>query len=195
MKIIHCADLHLDARMTANLPSDLAKKRRRELLQTFLRMVDYAAEEDVKAILISGDLFDRKQITVTAANTVLDAVRSHPEIIFFYITGNHERNGFLEMIQELPENLKLFGETWRTYEAGPVTVTGIDRGPDMDPGVYASLVPDPSCFNIVMLHGQLTEYAAAGQYESIPLRELRGKPIDNLPTPWDENTGTEEKVS
>ena len=59
MKIIHCADLHLDSNMTSNLTSEKARERKRELLLTFHRMIQYAADNDVRAILISGDLFDK----------------------------------------------------------------------------------------------------------------------------------------
>ena len=40
MKLIHCADLHLDAKMTALLDPEQAKERRAEMLQTFRRIVD-----------------------------------------------------------------------------------------------------------------------------------------------------------
>ena len=35
MKLIHCADLHLDSDMTSNLTKEKAKERRTELLVTF----------------------------------------------------------------------------------------------------------------------------------------------------------------
>ena len=63
MKIIHCADLHLDSKMTANLDRKKAKERKIELFNTFNNMVKYASEHDVKAILIAGDLFDKKNVT------------------------------------------------------------------------------------------------------------------------------------
>ena len=44
MKIIHCADLHLDSKMESNLDREAASMRRDELLDTFERMVTYAAE-------------------------------------------------------------------------------------------------------------------------------------------------------
>lgn len=71
MKIIHCADLHLDSRMNANLEKDKAKERKGEILHTFERMITYAAENGVSAILIAGDLFDTKNISATARNAVL----------------------------------------------------------------------------------------------------------------------------
>ena len=60
MKLIHCADLHLDSDMTSNLTKEKAKERRTELLVTFQRMITYAKENDVHHILISGDLYDKK---------------------------------------------------------------------------------------------------------------------------------------
>ena len=60
MKLIHCADLHFDSKLNANLSQESAKERRAELLDTFVRMVAYAKENAVEAILIAGDLFDTK---------------------------------------------------------------------------------------------------------------------------------------
>ena len=39
MKILHCADIHLDSAMTANLDKDKARERRSELLASFKDMV------------------------------------------------------------------------------------------------------------------------------------------------------------
>ena len=46
MKIIQCADLHLDSRMTSNLNPDKAKERKAEILNTFVNMVDYASAKE-----------------------------------------------------------------------------------------------------------------------------------------------------
>ena len=58
MKIIHCADLHLDSNMTSNLSREQAKQRKAELLATFERMIAYAKDNFVKAVIIAGDLYD-----------------------------------------------------------------------------------------------------------------------------------------
>lgn len=60
MKLIHCADLHLDSSMTTHLTKEKAKERKAELLASFNRMMEYADRENVSAVLIAGDLFDRK---------------------------------------------------------------------------------------------------------------------------------------
>ena len=56
MKIIHTADIHLDSKMESNLPAAASKKRRSELLLSFIEMVDYAIKNEVTAIIIAGDL-------------------------------------------------------------------------------------------------------------------------------------------
>ena len=80
MKIIHCSDLHLDSKMETNLDKERARERKNEILLTFERMVQYAKENDVKIIIIAGDLFDKKTVTVKAKNTVKNAIISNPEI-------------------------------------------------------------------------------------------------------------------
>ena len=50
MKIIHCADIHLDSKMSANLTKEKARERKTELLTTFQNMVTYGAEQGVAEI-------------------------------------------------------------------------------------------------------------------------------------------------
>ena len=53
MKILHCADIHLDSAMTANLDKDKARERRSELLASFKDMVGYAVKECIGVIIIA----------------------------------------------------------------------------------------------------------------------------------------------
>ena len=57
MKILHCADIHLDSAMTANLDKDKARERRSELLASFKDMVGYAVKECIGVIIIAGSWF------------------------------------------------------------------------------------------------------------------------------------------
>ena len=87
MKIIHCADLHLDSKMTSNLSKEQAKERKMEILRTYSRMIEYAKNNDVKAIIIAGDLFDTRNVSATARNLVKDSITSNPDIDFYYLKG------------------------------------------------------------------------------------------------------------
>ena len=94
MKIIHCADLHLDSKMTANLTKEKAKERKMEILRTFSRMVEYAVKNGVSVIIIAGDLFDTRNVSATVRNYVRDVIVNHPDIDFLYLKGNHDNDNF-----------------------------------------------------------------------------------------------------
>ena len=151
MKIIHCADLHLDSQMTANLTKEQARERKREIIRTFTRMVEYAEKTGVRLIMISGDLFDTRNVSALARNTVRDMICTHPQIDFLYLRGNHDSDNFLSKLEEVPDNLLLFSDTWTAYRYG----------------------------NIVM-HGQAGDYACRSQAENISLNQLKNKNIDYL---------------
>jgi DNA repair exonuclease SbcCD nuclease subunit len=182
MKFIHCADLHLDSKMNTNFDKECAKERKGEILHTFERMVGYAVQNHVEAILIAGDLFDRKNISATARNTVLYAMKEHPEIRFYYLKGNHDNDNFLNDEEEIPSNLKLFGSQWTCYSEadGRIAITGIELSPENAGSAYVDLVLDPNQFNIVMLHGQEAEGQTRDQAAVINLKALRNKGIDYL---------------
>ncbi|MBQ3664709.1 MAG: metallophosphoesterase [Lachnospiraceae bacterium] len=189
MKIIHCADLHLDSKMTANLTKEKAKIRKAELLNTFINMVRFASENDVKVIIIAGDLYDTKNISVTAKNTVLDEMVKHAEIDFYYLRGNHDSESLLEGVQ-IPKNLKLFGENWISYVANhesgiqqrgsEIVITGIELTSENHNSIYDTLNLNPAQFNIVVLHGQESLHKAENDTWRISIRELKNKGIDYL---------------
>lgn len=196
MKIIHCADLHLDSKLNTNLDGAKKRERKAELLGTFTRLIDYAVKNAVKAIIIAGDLFDTKHVSVTARNTVSQAVINHPEITFYYLKGNHDADGFLNQLEAMPDNLKLFSDTWTTYELCSddkaaqtdhahgnccnVTITGVELNKDNSSYIYSALVLDNDKINIVVLHGQERNYAVKNKGEAISIGDLKNKGIDYL---------------
>lgn len=180
MKIIHCGDLHLDSKMTANLSKEQARERKMEILRTFTRMVDYANKNGVRAIMIAGDLFDTHNISATARNLVKDTIIQNSGIDFYYLKGNHDDDNFLSRLDEVPKNLKLFTNKWTTYSYGNITITGLELSAANQITAYNSLVLDHDVFNIVLLHGQLTEYGNKKDTESISLDNLKNKNIDYL---------------
>lgn len=178
MKLIHCADIHLDSAMTSHIAPDTARKRRGEILRNFERMVEFAAAEDVGAILIAGDLFDTPVTSELTRSTLLHCITSHPGIAFFYLRGNHDEKLLTEGLFEKPFNLMLFGEEWSCYECGGVAIYGRELFRERA-GFYNGLQPEPDKINIVMLHGQISEHPSGVAY-GIDLKQLRQKNIDYL---------------
>ncbi len=161
MKLIHCADLHLDSPMESNLPTDKARERRSEILSTFSDLLELADTNGADGILIAGDLFDSSRTTKKTERYVLDLIRRHPELSFFYLAGNHDSGSRLLSCEERPENLFTFGESWTSYYIGDVTVVGSEK-------------PDPALLdlpadriNILLLHGQTRDgHTAEGKSEA-----------------------------
>ena len=180
MKLIHCADLHLGSRMESGLPPAKAQERRMELLHTFVNMVERASSEGVEAMLLCGDLFDTEQVSVRTKSVVRNTIEAHPEIMFYYLRGNHDR--MERTSTERIQNLCTFNDGWTTYEQGDITITGMELSGEWDPTwadqLQEELSDYPGKLHVVMLHGMVSEYGQGE--EGIALRDLRGRGIDYL---------------
>lgn len=175
MKFIHCSDIHLDSSMECNLSAAQARERNAEVCATFARMAAFAAEHDVTAVIIAGDLFDTQRATAQTAGFVLDTIRSVPNVDFLYLRGNHDVSGFEGMA--LPENLKTFGSRWTCYRYENVIVAGMDMERDKWEACYDELDLPEETVNIVTLHGQVSTQPGE---ELIALPQLKRKNIDYL---------------
>lgn len=179
IKIIHCADIHLDSVMTKNLDSIKAKERKQELLRSFTDMVSYAKDNKVRIIIIAGDLFDTKKVSKTTKDIVFNTIKTNDEIDFLYLKGNHDASNFLDEIDLIPENLKLFNSKWTKFEYDNLVITGIEDNPS-NSNIYHSLILEEDKFNIVVMHGQESNYESNKKEEIINLPALKNKNIDYL---------------
>lgn len=175
MRIIHTADLHLDSAFQANFTPEQARMRRGELLNTFRRLIEYAENNHVSAILLCGDLFDTKSPYVTTVNMVWSYIKTHPSISFYYLHGNHDDKVFQEGREDIT-NFYTFDEPWTQYSIGNVTITGAEM--DSNGNIpYDELILNPDNLNLVLLHGDVNPRA---EEHPIFLSRLQGKNIDYL---------------
>ena len=110
MKLIHCADLHLDSKIET-IPPEKSRVRRDEIVRTFERLCEYAEKNGVTAVIIAGDMFDAKRITAKTRGRVLSAISAAKNVDFLYLSGNHDDESFItdeEIVARLPKNLKAF---------------------------------------------------------------------------------------
>lgn len=184
MKIIHCADLHLDSKMESNLTKEQAKERKAEILLTYCQMIDYAKRNNVNVIMIAGDLFDTARVSKRTQHVVLDSIRENPEIDFLYLCGNHDSSTYLSEWKEergaLPSNLKLFSKEWTKYVYDNVVISGAELCEENADGIYDALVLEADCYNIVMLHGQESKYKGKDKTQIVHLTALKNRNIDYL---------------
>ncbi len=174
MKIIHCADIHLGSKMDARLSRDKAEERRREIRTTFLKLIDYAQKESVKAIILAGDVFDGDRPFKKDKLFFYDAVKNNPDIDFFYLRGNHDG---LENYTLEADNLKTFGEEWTTYGYEDITISGIELKAGNCNSLYSGLSLDKDKINIVVMHGSQSD---ANGIDKINISRLADKHIDYL---------------
>lgn len=177
MKIIHCSDLHLDSRMESNLTSEQAVERNNEIFLTFKRLISYAKENDVKVIMIVGDMFDERRVSERIVELVKGAIYEAEDIDFLYLRGNHDENSDVLCKLKQLNNVKLFSDKWIYYQYGDVTIGSVELDRNNCEVIYDELSLDAASTNIVMLHGQ--ESAQAGE-DLVCLNKLKSKHIKYL---------------
>ena len=175
MKILHCADIHLGSKIESKFPKEKSNERKAELRASFSRMIEYANDNGIKVVLLSGDVFDSDRPLKKDKEFFYSVIRRNPDIDFLYLRGNHDT---MESYTEYDlENLKTFSETWQSYEYENVVISGIELCAENARSFYSSLNLDKSKINIVMLHGQKSDSEATGR---IKLTKLKNKNIDYL---------------
>ncbi|MGM9969631.1 MAG: exonuclease SbcCD subunit D [Anaeroplasma sp.] len=172
MKIIHTADLHLDSSLESNLDSIKAKERKRELLLNFERLVSYANTNNIEAIIIAGDLFDKPRVSIKTKDYVMDIIESNRNIDFIYLSGNHDEDVFFNFLEQKPDNLLIFDSKWKTINYKDVDITGISKTFTKSDTMYDLLNLDKNRLNIVVMHGDIES--------EINLTSLKHKNIDYL---------------
>ena len=175
MRIIHCADIHLGSKMEARLPKEKSDERKEEVRLSFHRMVRYAKENDVKVILLSGDVFDSDRPLKKDKEFFYTVVKNNSDIDFLYLRGNHDsRESYTE--SDIA-NLKMFTREWTHYLYGNIEICGIEMEEGNASSLYSELNLMKERVNIVMMHGQTD--TAEGK-DKIHLAKLSGKNIDYL---------------
>ena len=188
MKIIHTSDLHLASPLTSRLSALAAKERQRELVETFRKIIDQAVCCGVSAVIIAGDLFDSDRATVKTVDGILSVILASPELSFFYLTGNHEKDCIASSGLKIPENLFIFGEEWTYFKAGRVTIVGRSK---ISENMFSELSLREDGINVVVLHGELADKSA--ENGKIGRRDIEKLPIDYLAL-GHYHTYSEEKI-
>lgn len=91
MRFLHTGDLHLGRVFSeARYGRAFAQQRRRELLDTFSRIIDYANEHQVDLILCCGDFLNSDQLCVEELRNINAMIERLKRAVVFAISGNHD---------------------------------------------------------------------------------------------------------
>ncbi len=178
MKFIHCSDLHIDSALEG-FPTEKSKIRREEVLATFERLLSFAKQNQVQAVIIAGDMFDTAKVSVKTIKRVIHAIENCGADVLC-LTGNHDEENLLSSIENPPKNLKFFGDNWTNFYYGDTVICGAKLTHGNQDFLYESLSLNASEKNVVVLHGQIVGYNGKEQAENISLPRLKDKNIDYL---------------
>ncbi|MBE6622238.1 MAG: hypothetical protein E7630_04745 [Ruminococcaceae bacterium] len=112
MKILHCADIHLDSPFRSG-SAEKSEVRRRELRGTFSSLMLYVKTEGIPLVLFAGDLFDSNMTTKETVSFVMKEFAAIPECRFVIAPGNHDpfTSDSVYAKTVLPDNVFLFRES------------------------------------------------------------------------------------
>ncbi len=161
IKILHCADLHLDSPMSA-LDITKSEIRRNELRAAFTSMTLFARTNNVDFLLIAGDLFDDRFVSKDTMSLILREFAAMPDCRVIIAPGNHDPYTGASYYRraDFPENVYIFDDAELKYFDFPdknTTVYGYAfTGEHMEScPLDGKTVEDPSRINLLVAHGDL----------------------------------------
>lgn len=173
MKLIHCADIHFGSKMDRlGVKKD---ERKAELRTSFEYLIEYANDNDIKVVLLSGDIFDKSNPSIKDKDYFYDLIKKNKDINFYYLKGNHDID--LDDRDIEIDNLKVFTDEWQSFDEDGVKIYGIIMDSANNSSFYSTLNTNKDDVNIVMLHGEVSD--KVGQ-DCIKIDKLKNKNIDYL---------------
>ena len=181
IRILHTADLHLDSPLKSlALRNELLREKVQAASRAALeRMVRFCADEDVRALLIAGDLFDgsiRSARTAAYLAGQMERLRE-ADVSVFYVKGNHDAESPVSGAIDFPANVHVFdGRGGKAQLPGTdVWIHGVSYRRAHAPESLLPKYPDPvpGAVNIALMHTSLTGASGHDPYAPCGLEELR----------------------
>jgi len=130
LRCIHTADVHIGLEFNnASFGSEYGKKRRKEIFNTFIRIIERTKEINAHFLFISGDLYEDEYCSIGDIKTISDKLSELNETKVIIISGNHDylHNKSLYDLVYWPPNVYII-------DSSTVTNT-IGVNPKFEPGI------------------------------------------------------------
>jgi len=125
VRFIHAADFHLDASLSgSSMNARQRKERQRELLDTFISVIDKAIGEKVDFLIIAGDLFEHRTVRRSTIEEIYRQFQRIPHIPIFITPGNHDpllANSYYRILK-WPAHVHIFGGHFQKIELSDLSV-------------------------------------------------------------------------
>ncbi len=180
IKLIHFADLHLNAPLTSRVSWDTANQLRESKCKVIDRIIELSNQKKADLILIAGDLFDR-QFTDEKTFRFLEDRFSRTQAHIFIACGNHDC--FSEMLQERFQggNVHIFGTQMEQASLPELhcDIYGQSFGTETvrESMLSGFRVVREDVLNLMVLHGDLQH---PSDYNPICPEDIRNSGLDFL---------------
>ena len=184
-RFVHAADLHLDSPLKSLAMRDpaLADLVGNATRRAFISIVRLCLEEQVGALLLSGDLYDGEQTSMKTARFLADQIDllHQAGIRVFIIRGNHDALSKITKELAFPDSVTIFSgrATAVPIERGrgalPIAVHGISfANPHAPESLLAKFKPPiEGAVNIGLLHTSLGGAAGHDPYAPCDVADLQ----------------------
>lgn len=164
IKMVHAADIHAGHPISSVMDTTRAAIRRREIQKSLERIVELARSENAQILLVAGDLFEHKYVSLSWVRETADLFRSVPDIRVYIAPGNHDplvedspycsvrwpenvtvfSSSTLETLEVPGTGVKVTGYAWTSHTDG----TQVLKGKSLDNRDY---------FNVLLVHGEVVD--------------------------------------
>lgn len=171
LKIVHCADIHLDSAFCGlRFSPEDARARAADLKKTFENITNLARAEQADVLLIAGDLFEAKTTSKQTALRAIELFEKLGEIQVLIAPGNHDpfTGDSYYALLNWPPNVTIFGPEWRAVEVKGrkafVHGWGFPNPHVTERRLKELRVAHPDALNVVLMHGSDDAVPSGEQY-------------------------------
>ena len=179
IKCIHTGDLHLGMEFkNASFNKNHSKIRRRELWETFNRIIDRANEIKTNLLLIAGDLFEEEYCTIGDIKRINSKFKELSDTKVVIVSGNHDPYGdkSLYNLIDWNSNVFIFRENSINkieFEDINTIIWGLswDKKEEKRSLIDNITIDDDKKINILLIHGDT--FSKDSQYLPIDKNSLK----------------------
>jgi DNA repair protein SbcD/Mre11 len=185
IRFIHTADIHMGMKFdSASFGGQLSSMRRREIKETFYRIVDRAQEMSVELLLIAGDLFENEYITTSEVKEIRAAFEKLTDTKVVIISGNHDPivTGSKYDLVGFGKNVFIIKDAYKRLEFADINTdiyaTGWTKQYYEEAVTEGHTIIDRSRINILLIHGDA--YIKKSKYMPFSADILSGKGFEYI---------------
>lgn len=174
VRIVHTGDMHFDSPFAA-LPPAVARVRKEEQKNTFLRIIEATRAYNADMLLIAGDMFDSRFVSADTIAFLKKCFLEIRDTAVFVAPGNHD---FLTpdspyFLTDFGENVHIFKDTLEAVEVKDAVVYGYGFAKRF---LYDSVLHDGRLHTgekagILVLHGDIASESDYNPISSSGLSE------------------------